>query len=66
MTYYYICDRCGNLTNITDEPIPDDPQFICDRCESPALWEFTNKSHALQHQAHIQRLHRSGLLRGTR
>ena len=62
-TYYYICDRCGNLATIVNEPIADDGGFACDECGGVALWEFTDKTKALDHSEHIRRINRSGLFR---
>lgn len=64
-TYYYICDGCGNVVTITAEPIPEGETWECDKCSGSALWEFTNKQHALDHAAHIQRGVASGLFRRT-
>ena len=61
--WYYICDACGNLANVTDAPLADDCGFVCDGCGSAALWEFTNKKAALEHSEHIRRLVRSRLFR---
>lgn len=58
--YYYICDACGDLVTIEDEPVADESGWECD-CGSHALWEFTDKRAALKHAEHIRRLVRSRL-----
>jgi len=64
VSYYYICDRCGNLVTVESEAIPDGQDWECDACGSHALWEFPNKDHALAHGAMIaRRASRSGIFR---
>lgn len=60
--WYYICDACGSIVTITSEAIPEDQAWSCADCGSEAMWEFTNKEHALQHARHISSLARSGLI----
>ncbi len=63
-TYYYICDGCGNIANITEgEPLPEDEEWACDECGSSALWEFTSKRNAMIQSNRIRAIHNSGLFR---
>jgi hypothetical protein len=54
MTVYYICDNCGSVADISEEPHPPTPLWVCGDCESTAVWEFTDKDKALLHSRHIQ------------
>jgi DNA-directed RNA polymerase subunit RPC12/RpoP len=63
VTFYYICDKCGDLAHITYEPVEDDERWACDKCGSLALWEFENFRSALQHQSDIMQRNRSRLFR---
>ena len=65
MSYYYICDRCGNLVTIEEQPIPEGQDWECDQCHGSAMWEFTDKDKALAHAEHIARGARSGIFRGA-
>jgi rRNA maturation endonuclease Nob1 len=62
-SYYYICDGCGNVVTITEAPIPEGQAWQCDECGSEALWEFTDKTNAINHSEHIRRIVQSGLFR---
>jgi predicted nucleic acid-binding Zn ribbon protein len=53
--YYYICDNCGSIADITETKHPDDgPQWACADCDSTALWEFTDKDKAVLHGKRIR------------
>ena len=66
MSYYYVCDRCGNLATARAQ-IDDDGTWACDKCENRfSVWEFTDKRNAEAHSRHIQRGASSGLFRGAR
>ncbi len=65
MTYFYICDRCGNIVTITDAAIPEGEAWACDECGSSSLWEFDNKENALNHSEHIRRIAGSRLFRSA-
>ncbi len=47
--HFYVCDTCGALAYVTEEPIPDDGTFACNKCGSVALWDFSRLDKALQH-----------------
>jgi hypothetical protein len=51
--YYYVCDNCGSMVDISDEPHPADETWYCDDCDSTALWEFTNPINASLHARRI-------------
>ena len=61
MSWYYICDSCGNIVTIEAQPIPEGQNWSCDECGSNALWEFPDKAPALAHAEHIRRIVRSRL-----
>jgi DNA-directed RNA polymerase subunit RPC12/RpoP len=61
--WYYICDHCGSIVNITDAPIPEDENWECADCGSSAMWAFTDARNAMAHAEHIRGLVRSGLVR---
>jgi hypothetical protein len=54
-TYYYICDNCGSIADISGEPHPEEGvTWVCGDCDSEALWEFTDREKAANHARHIQ------------
>ena len=70
MTFYYVCDRCGDLATITDKAIPEGTSWVCDKCGNgctgtASLWEFTDKRKALEHAEHIARGYHSRLFRSA-
>lgn len=63
--YYYVCDRCGNLTS-EEAKIPEGTDAPCVKCGSVALWEFTAKHNAVIHSNRIANGVNSGLFRSAR
>ena len=52
--YYYVCDNCGTIADISEGPHdPDGPTWACAECMSEALWEFTDQEKAKVHAFRI-------------
>ena len=53
--YYYVCDNCGSIADVSAEPhAKDGPTWACADCDSTSLWQFTDKDKAVLHANRIQ------------
>lgn len=61
--WYYVCDKCGNLSHVAAAPIPEGASWECAVCGSDRAWEFTNERNAFRQSQRIQAINVSGLFR---
>jgi DNA-directed RNA polymerase subunit RPC12/RpoP len=60
--HYYMCDKCGSIADISNEPHSESDAWACADCGGTALWHFTDKDRAVQYGRDVQEKRHSAMM----